>query len=81
VLINVVLSTLPVYFMLVFQIPQWVIAEIDKVRKIFLWQGIDPYMRKLYLANLELVCTPKSMGGLRIIDLKIFNTALLYKWY
>jgi hypothetical protein len=67
--------------MLVFQISQWVIAKIDKVGKNFLWQGIDPDMRKLYLANWELVCTPKSMGGSRIIDLKILNTALLSKWY
>lgn len=31
--------------------------------------------------NWDLVCKPKKLVGLRIIDVKTFNEALLAKWY
>lgn len=40
-LINLVLSTIPVYYISVFKLPTWVIQEIDKIRRDFLWKGLD----------------------------------------
>lgn len=37
----------------------------------------DPIIRKLNLANWQMVCKPKRMGGLCIMDLRMFNKALL----
>ncbi|KAH1033463.1 hypothetical protein J1N35_045637 [Gossypium stocksii] len=41
VLINSVLSNLPIYFMSLFQAPESVIKRIDKIRRNFLWGGVD----------------------------------------
>lgn len=81
VLINAVLSSLPVYFMSCLNIPAWVIKEIDKIRRRFLWHGVTQETKKLSLANWEVVCTPKIMGGLGVTDLRIFNQSLLTKHY
>lgn len=39
VLLNVVLSALPMYFMMVMQLPKWVIRKIEKIRRKFMWHG------------------------------------------
>lgn len=35
----------------------------------------------IHSANWELVCKPKKYGGLGIINIQVFNDALLAKWY
>lgn len=52
-----------------------------KIRRNFLWGGTSLEERKIHLVNWELVCQPKKLGGLGVLDLKIFNEALLAKWY
>lgn len=81
VLVNSVLSLMPTYFMSVFKLPAWVISDIDKIRQNFLWHGVNLDKKKIHLAKWDLVCKPKKMGGLGIIDLTVFNQALLAKWY
>lgn len=79
VLINQILSSLPVYYMSCFKIPIWVIQEIDKIRRNFLWHGVNDH-KKMNLVDWEVVCTPKKLGGLGVLDLRTFNNALLLKW-
>ena len=56
-----------------------VIDEIDKLRKNCLWRGND-FDRKGYnLAAWDLVMTPKSKGGLGVINLTLQNEALFLK--
>lgn len=82
VLINSVLSSLPTYFMSCLKLPVWVIKDIDKIRRTFLWHGTIPQAHsKINLANWKLSCTPKDFGGLGIMDLTVFNQALLIKWF
>jgi hypothetical protein len=50
VLINVVLSALPTYFMSIFSLPAWVIREIDKIRRNFFWHD-TPESRWMHLIN------------------------------
>lgn len=81
ILINAVLSSIPTYFMSIFKLPEWVIQEIDKIRRNFLWKNVNEDKRGMALANWDLICRPKKFGGLGIIDIHKFNDALLAKWY
>ena len=67
--------------MSVFKLPMWVIHEIDKTRRNFLWKKNEQDRKGIPLANWELVCKPKKFGGLGILDIQTFNDALLAKWY
>jgi hypothetical protein len=49
VLTNVVLSSLPIYFMTAFILPKWVIDEIDTIRRNLLWKGSDANSKKKYI--------------------------------
>ena len=42
------------------------------------WCKSNP--KKLNLVNWEMVCEPKKMGGLGVMDLGMFNEALPMKW-
>lgn len=46
VLINSMLSSLPTYFMSCLKLPEWVIKDIDKIRRSFLWHGAAPIPHK-----------------------------------
>ena len=80
-LVNAVLTSIPIYLMSVCKLPVWVIEEIDKTRRNFFWKGGVQNERKIHLANWPMLCKPKKMGGMGILDLKIFNKAILSKWY
>ncbi|KAJ1701213.1 hypothetical protein LUZ63_000992 [Rhynchospora breviuscula] len=79
VLVNSCLSTLPVYFMSVFKLPRWVIKELDSIRRAYLWQGHSK-KKKLITIAWDKVCSPKIVGGLGVLELESFNSALLAKW-
>ena len=78
-LINSVLSSLPMYMMFFFAIPKGVLKKLDYFRSRFYWQG-DESRKKYRLARWNILCQPKVQGGLGIHDLNVKNTALLSKW-
>jgi len=80
-LINFVLSTVPVYWMSVFKLPAWVICDIDKIRRDFLWKGPDLKAKGARLIAWKRICRPRHMGGWGILNLQDFNNALLGKWW
>lgn len=53
----------------VFKMPKWVVKELDKIRRDFLWHGVHMDTKKIHLENWSIVCTPKKLGGLGIIIL------------
>jgi hypothetical protein len=79
VLINSVLSSLPMFMMSFFRIPKGVIEKLDYYRSRFFWQS-DEHKKKYRLAKWGVLRTPKSIGGLGIVDLDIQNKCLLSKW-
>ncbi|XP_039040084.1 uncharacterized protein LOC120178234 [Hibiscus syriacus] len=79
VLINSVLSMLPLYYMPIFHVPKAVVSKIDKIRRGFLW-GYDGNKNKFPRVNWGRLCCPKKKGGAGIINLKAKNMALLAKW-
>jgi len=79
ILINSVLSSLPMFMLSFFEIPKGVLEKIDCFRSRFYWQG-DQHKRKFRLARWEFMCQPKVQGGLGIQNLDIQNKCLLSKW-
>jgi hypothetical protein len=41
-LVKTVLSVMPTFFLAVFKMSKWALAQIDRFRRSFLWKGQDP---------------------------------------
>ncbi|GMI67424.1 hypothetical protein HRI_000411700 [Hibiscus trionum] len=80
VLINSVLSALPLYFMSLFIIPKTVLKKIDRIRREFLWGKSIEGKPKMARVGWGRLCLPNSKGGAGIINLDAKNKALLAKW-
>lgn len=82
VLLNSVLSAVPLYQASVYRIPRWVIAQINKFRKKFLWGGVGCKRKSYNLVKSGQVCRPKKQGGLGVSNLLHMNMTLLMKqWW
>jgi intein-encoded DNA endonuclease-like protein len=79
VLINSVLSSLPLYMLSFFEIPRKVLEKIDFLRSRFYWQSEDE-KKKYRLAKWSVLCQPKEVGGLGIKNIDSQNKCLLVKW-
>ncbi|GKU98577.1 hypothetical protein SLEP1_g11563 [Rubroshorea leprosula] len=79
-LLNSVLSSLPVYLMSAYKIPKGILYPLDKIRRNFLW-GETGEEKKISWVSWERVCMNKECGGLGVKDLRKFNLAFLGKWW
>ena len=79
VLINSVLTSLPMFMKLFFELPKGVLKKLDYYRSRFFWQN-DQHKKKYRLVKWSLACQPKQQGGLGIQNLEIQNICLLSKW-
>lgn len=79
VLINSVLSNIPIDYFLLFYMPAAMIRHLDRLRRNFLWDSYDG-MHKFLLVSGNRICKPKDWGGLGFLSLKTKNRALLSKW-
>jgi hypothetical protein len=79
VLLNSVLSSLPMFMMSFFEIPKGVLKNLDHFRSRFFWQGSSE-KHKYRLAKWDILCRPKDQVGLGILDLQLQNKCLLAKW-
>jgi hypothetical protein len=68
-LINLVLSSLPMYMMSFFEIPKGVCKKLDYFRFRF-WQS-DENKRKYRLTKWSILCQPKDQSGLEIHNLEL----------
>jgi hypothetical protein len=66
--------------MTMFPFSKWAIKRIYKIRRNFLWHGSEDPRRRNCQVNWRRILRPKRLGGLRILDLKKFNTALRLRW-
>ncbi|RVW34503.1 putative ribonuclease H protein [Vitis vinifera] len=78
-LIQSCLTNMPCYFLSLFKIPASVAAKIERMQRDFLWSGVGEGKRD-HLVNWDVVCKPKSRGGLGFGKISIRNVALLGKW-
>jgi hypothetical protein len=79
VLINSVLSSLPMFMMSFFRVPKGILKKLDYYRSRFFWQS-DEHKKKYRLAKWTILSKPKCVGGLGILNLEIQNICLLSKW-
>ena len=78
------LTSLPLYFMSFFFLPQWVIDHIwsmIRLRCAFFWKGDNNITGGHCLVSWEVLCTLRCLGGLEIRRLRDFNTSQLSKWW
>jgi hypothetical protein len=78
-LVNSVLSSVVLYHMTVFPLSKWAIKKIDKIRS-FMWHDSEDARSGHCLVNWRRVQRPKELGGLGVLDLQNFNTALRIRW-
>jgi hypothetical protein len=81
-LVKSVLSSQPIYHLTVFPTQKWLIKQIDRLRRSFLWKGEEP--EKVNgghcLINRPTICTPKDLGGSEVLDLGRRARALRLRW-
>ncbi|RVX11275.1 LINE-1 retrotransposable element ORF2 protein [Vitis vinifera] len=78
-LIQSCLTHMPCYFLSLFKIPASMAAKIERMQREFLWSGVGEGKRD-HLVNWDVVCKPKSRGGLGFGKISMRNVALLGKW-
>ncbi|RVW33890.1 putative ribonuclease H protein [Vitis vinifera] len=78
-LIQSCLSHLPSYFLSLFKMPASVAAKIERLQRDFLWSGVGEGKRD-HLVRWDIVCKPKTIGGLGLGNISWRNLALLGKW-
>jgi hypothetical protein len=73
ILINSVLSAIPIYQATFILAPRSVTEQIAKLIRDFLWQGGKGNEKKIHLVNWEIVKKSKADGGLQIRDPALVN--------
>ena len=78
-LINSVLSSLPMFVMYFFEVPIGVLKKFEYFRSRFFRQN-NEHKKKYRLAKWNILCQPKEQGDLEIQNLDLQNKCLLNKW-
>lgn len=78
-LIKSMLSSLPIYYMSLFEMPRSVAKRIEAIERNFLWRGCDNDF-KYHLVNWDSITKAKKVGGLGVKSLIALNRAFLGKW-
>jgi hypothetical protein len=79
-LVNSTFSTMPIFSMCTLKILVTIINAIDRIRRDYLWCGSDENAHRNPQVAWDKVCRPKNKGGLGVLNLKIHNTTLLFKF-
>jgi len=78
-LLRSVITSFSLFYLSFFKISVLVMKTIKKIQRQFLW-GWETYVRKIAWIPWENVCKSKGERWLGVIDIRLFNIALLEKW-
>jgi hypothetical protein len=78
VLINAVLNAIPIFYLSYLKMPNKVWKELVRIQRAFLWAGLSK-VNKTCWVKWDVICRPKSEGGLGVRDLRLVNISLLSK--
>jgi hypothetical protein len=73
VLLNFVLSVIPLYYLTLFKVSSGFIVKIDPIRKRFLWADFDILRKKYHLVKWDIICRPKEHRGWGVLKLEYMN--------
>jgi hypothetical protein len=76
-LLNSVINSLPMFAMCSLKVPITIFIHFEKSGRQFLWADKEDRIQGKCLANWDMVCRTKDLGGLNVINLRIHNKALL----
>jgi hypothetical protein len=79
VLLNAVLNAIPIFYLSYLKMPVLVWKSIRRIQRDFLWGGVRRGKRISWI-KWDVVCLPKSKGGLGVRGVRIVNISLLAKW-
>jgi hypothetical protein len=79
-LVNSVLTSTIIYYMIVFPLSKWAIKRIERIGRNFLWNGAEEARSGHCLVNWKWVQHCKNLGGLNILELERFKRALRLIW-
>jgi hypothetical protein len=79
-LIRKTLLVIPIYVSIGMGLPRWVHNVLIKLMKAFLWSGSGEVQGGKCLVAWHVVHHPRQLGGLGILDLKVFGRALRLWW-
>jgi hypothetical protein len=79
ILINSILTSLPMFMLSFFKIPKGVRKRLDFFRSRFFWQS-DGHKKKYRLIKWNIICRHNDQGSLGIEVLELKNKSLLSKW-
>ncbi|KAM0845794.1 hypothetical protein ACQ4PT_056118 [Festuca glaucescens] len=80
VYVQAVMSASVVYQLLVLDLDPWFYKAVDKLRRSFLWVGSTDVSGGSCTVAWHLVCQPKALGGLGLMNLRWMNVALRARW-
>jgi hypothetical protein len=75
-----ILSSLPTFYICTLKLTNGAIEIVEKSKRIGVWGKLDNYNRPKSLMAWDLVCRPKSKGGMGVTNLSAPNEALLLKF-
>jgi hypothetical protein len=78
-MVNSVLASLPIFFMICFDVPVTIKEQVIKYTRHCLWRkkNSEVQAKGTVLIAWTKVCMPKNQGGLGVLNLEVQNKALL----
>jgi hypothetical protein len=80
VLVNLVAAARAVHQLIVAEAPTWLLEEVNKWMRAFLWAGKEEVHGGQCLVAWRSICKPREFGGLGIKNLRLQGLALRVRW-